>query len=398
MKTNLFKCCCLAAAMLLFNACNPDETGVAELNKIEQTSNLQTGPSCEMITFDSFSKDGNGFVNKVTSDMGSEVMVAAYRRTAASTYDTWNVANVFDSGQSWPAGNQIDDILTPNQEFGGGGLGDGGKTGAYQNDTKLGNLLIINRSDSPSPAYDYNSGGRLTFDFSSLGSVTMKSITILDIDSYEAGSHVALYRSGSSEPYKTVQMNVSGSNGVQELDLGNTTGVVKMVVTLGSEGISPNGSLSGSGAIDNIQFCREVSEYGCTRTQGYWKTHSKYDNKKKYDATWAKVGEDTPFFGSGYTYYNIMGVPVQGYGYFNLAHQYVAATLNMKVASAPEDVRKAYKRATEIFSMIPDQSKPTVMITPAQMKADKSLNEEAVRLAGILDAYNNGFTGPGHCD
>ena len=40
---------------------------------------------------------------------------------------------------------------------------------------------------------------------------------------------------------------------------------------------------------------------GCTYTQGYWKTHSRY-GPAPYDTTWAKVGEDTPFYLSGQSY------------------------------------------------------------------------------------------------
>ncbi|MDB5264361.1 MAG: hypothetical protein JWQ14_3644 [Adhaeribacter sp.] len=68
-----------------------------------------------------------------------------------------------------------------------------------------------------------------------------------------------------------------------------------------------------------------------------------------------------------------------------LAHQYVATTLNLKVASAPA---AAYTQATIFFNTY----------TPAQVAANKSLHTLATQLAGVLDAYNNGKTGPAHCD
>lgn len=47
---------------------------------------------------------------------------------------------------------------------------------------------------------------------------------------------------------------------------------------------------------------------GCTLTQGYWKTHSKY-GPAPYDDTWALVGEDTPFFQSRLSWYQVLWTP-----------------------------------------------------------------------------------------
>jgi hypothetical protein len=131
---------------------------------------------------------------------------------------------------------------------------------------------------------------------------------------------------------------------------------------------------------------------GCTRTLGYWKTHSKY-GPAPYDATWAKIlpaGEDTPFFLSGKTYYEALWTqPAGGLVYWNLAHQYIAAELNVLAeASIPGDVLDAWLAAKAIFETY----------TPAQVgKANTALGAQAEALAGILDGYNNGLSGPGHC-
>ena len=76
--------------------------------------------------------------------------------------------------------------------------------------------------------------------------------------------------------------------------------------------------------------CKPPPEPGCTLTQGYWKTHSKYAGAKKYDATWALIGEDTAFFSSGKTWYQAINTSsAGGNAYYILAHQYIAAKLNL---------------------------------------------------------------------
>jgi hypothetical protein len=68
---------------------------------------------------------------------------------------------------------------------------------------------------------------------------------------------------------------------------------------------------------------------GCTLTQGYWKTHSKY-GPAPYDARWALVGEDTAFFSSGKTWYEAINTSsAGGNAYYILARQYIAAKLNL---------------------------------------------------------------------
>ncbi len=218
------------------------------------TFNCGPKPPCETITFTRFNKGQDGFVNSVTSDQSTKpILVSAFRRTATNVYSKVNAANIFNSAQPTSIGNQVTDILTPHQNFGGGGVGDGGAAGAYVNNLPLGNMLICNRTTDPMKAYDNNLGGKIVFDFSNYGTVSMSSLTILDVDDYEAGTKVVLY-DASSKVIKEVMMKVSGNNGKQLVDLGGTMGVARMEIILGPNGISPNGSLSGSGAIDNIMF------------------------------------------------------------------------------------------------------------------------------------------------
>ena len=125
---------------------------------------------------------------------------------------------------------------------------------------------------------------------------------------------------------------------------------------------------------------------GCTLTPGYWKTHSIY-GPAPYDDTWAAIGEDTPFFNSGKSWYEALWTqPKGGEAYFILAHAYIAAALNFENGTDPADAQEAFDDATELFMMY-DDSIP---------KSDPN-REIAIGLAEILDNYNNGIIGPGHC-
>ena len=136
--------------------------------------------------------------------------------------------------------------------------------------------------------------------------------------------------------------------------------------------------------------CRDEGN-GCTLTQGYWKTHSIYGPAKKADAGWANVGgPDAQFFGSGKTWLQVFNTAPQGNAYYILAHQYMAAKLNVLAgASAPQNVLDALAAAEAFFAST----------SPAQGAALKGAAKNAIiALATTLASYNEGFTGPGHCD
>ena len=98
------------------------------------------------------------------------------------------------------------------------------------------------------------------------------------------------------------------------------------------------------------------------------------------------------FFLSGATWYQIFWTPPAGNAYYSLAHQYMAARLNiLNGASAPSSVTAAITTATSLFATY----------TPAQIGAlsgSDALRKQFVALAGTLGSYNEGLIGPGHCD
>ncbi len=135
-----------------------------------------------------------------------------------------------------------------------------------------------------------------------------------------------------------------------------------------------------------------VCEFGCTLTQGYWKTHSEF-GKAPYDDNWANLqsGASTPFFLSGQTYYQVFWTPPAGGNvYYILAHQWIAAELNvLNGASIPADVLAAWTDAKVKFFAV---------YTPKQAAGLKGAAKSKWQgIASLLDGYNNGLTGPGHC-
>lgn len=126
-------------------------------------------------------------------------------------------------------------------------------------------------------------------------------------------------------------------------------------------------------------------DHGCTRTQGYWKTHSK-TGPAPYDNTWDKVGtkkEHTAFFKTIWTWISVLWTPPTGGNADLIAgKQYVAAALNkLSGAAVPPAVAKALARLE------------------AHFKGEQTLSKsELLAEAGILEKYNEGDLGVAHCD
>jgi len=135
---------------------------------------------------------------------------------------------------------------------------------------------------------------------------------------------------------------------------------------------------------------------GCTYTQGYWKTHNNsFKGGAKADATWQLVGplaEGETFYLSGMSWFAVFNTAPGGNQYYTLAHQYMAAKLNqLGGATVPGPVATAIGQAEALFALY----------TPAQIAALKGSTAPRptfVSLAGILGSYNEGLTGPGHCE
>jgi hypothetical protein len=132
-------------------------------------------------------------------------------------------------------------------------------------------------------------------------------------------------------------------------------------------------------------------DIGCTLTPGYWKTHSSY-GPAPYDDTWASLanGADTAFFLSGQSYYQVLGTQPAGNAYYILARAYIAAQLNGINGASFTSIQATFDQATALLQGY----------TPAKVAAlgkASAVRQSFISLAGTLDAFNNGVTGPGHC-
>ncbi len=132
-----------------------------------------------------------------------------------------------------------------------------------------------------------------------------------------------------------------------------------------------------------------VVDVGCTYTQWYWKTHNIYGKGNNKTAWGVGPGEDALFFISNQSWYQVLNtVPKWGNPYYILAHQYIAAMLNKwSWASVPSEVEAALTWSESIFAV-----KTPASTFTAQEKTQMTMT------ASLLDSYNNGIIGPGHCD
>ncbi len=115
----------------------------------------------------------------------------------------------------------------------------------------------------------------------------------------------------------------------------------------------------------------------CTLSKGFWKNHP---------LLWpAPYAPDRPFFSSGLTWYETLWTPPRGENaYFVLAHQYMAAQLNLaRGVEAPTEVPHALAEAEAWLA--------GAMPYPARH------DPVALELAATLERFNDGEIGPGAC-
>lgn len=227
-------------------------------------------------------------------------------------------------------------------------------------------------------------------------------VTIPFSDNYETGTDyriAVLYLMQGEQvlPSETFNINASGTNFLAKtIELGNVPGnVTKISIAIYSpEPVVGDLAKTGDSFILGMSVMSvENIDPGCTRTIGYWKTHSKYGPAKKADDTWNLIlptGTDAPFFLSGKTYFQVLGTAPRGNPYYILAHQYIAAELNFLAGAyngAVDDEFAAAKVLLQTYT-------PAQVASMANNNADK---KAFITLGGILDNYNNGIIGPGHC-
>jgi len=142
--------------------------------------------------------------------------------------------------------------------------------------------------------------------------------------------------------------------------------------------------------IDNLQFCKEETIVGCTYTQGWWKTHGpepKGNNVNSWPVFTMTLGSVQ------YTqaqWQSILNEPVKGNGLVSLAHQLIAARLNIASGASGASIASALADADALIG--------SLVVPPV---GGGSLDPSAVSaLVSKLTAFNEGTLagGPAHCD
>ncbi len=211
---------------------------------IDVSSNFVYNTNEQFLTTESFIIDFEAFN---TGDIVSEIFISDPFKNAqvagiTMAFPDSNAAMIFDSSN--PTGNDFD-IGTPNEIYGGPGLGNGGAS----NETALGNVLILSEDlDATDPDDIFEIGASFVFDFSANTNVTLNSFDILDIEESSNPTLVNLYDLEDNIVFSK-EVIPGGDNSKVLVDLNGTSGVAFMEIIMNS-----------SGAIDNIAFDLEMEE------------------------------------------------------------------------------------------------------------------------------------------
>jgi hypothetical protein len=139
--------------------------------------------------------------------------------------------------------------------------------------------------------------------------------------------------------------------------------------------------------IQPLIFMIEAPGCGCTLTPGYWKTHAD-PSEARYDTTWSSSELNHP----AAAYLSVLLTPPKGDAWYILAHQTIAAELNiLKGTYMPSSAGDAYEHALDLLHTYPSGG-----VTVKNVGA--SVVNDFTSTASILDAYNNGLMGVPHCD
>lgn len=139
---------------------------------------------------------------------------------------------------------------------------------------------------------------------------------------------------------------------------------------------------------------KSEEDKGCTRTQGFWGSSPKGQALVK---AFFPPPSTLALGAHGYTAAqldSILDAPVGGNALINLAHQLIAAKLNiLNGASSAPIVTTIANADTAIGALIIPPVAGGAFISPAS-----PLGMTMISLASALDQYNNGLAGVPHCD
>ena len=235
-----------------------DHSATVDLDPGEDRDDVDFGYADECLPFIDFDTDGAGA--GLSKGTVIDNQWAAFGVTV-STGDPSHLPMIFDS--SMPTGGDPD-LGTPNETFGGPGIGSGGEAGQPgENSTALGNVLIISEDNDSNDPDDNAGGGTITFDFAY--PVRVDKVGILDIDEGAGGTVTAFDGAGSTIGSAAMANNL-GNNSAQTVLLG-VSGVRRLEVFF-----------PGSGAVSEVIFCEPESECSPVQVRDNFETKSFSNN------------------------------------------------------------------------------------------------------------------------
>ena len=145
------------------------------------------------------------------------------------------------------------------------------------------------------------------------------------------------------------------------------TNILAAIVLIGCNGVDSSSS----------KLSDQTTQSGdCTLTQGYWKNHP-----DAWPVSSLKLGKHTY---SKDDLIAILETPVKGNGLIQLAHQLIAAKLNIAAGASDAAIHATIADAD---ALIGNLVVGTDSLSPARTSA----------LTDKLDEFNSGVIGPGHC-
>jgi hypothetical protein len=159
------------------------------------------------------------------------------------------------------------DLGTPNEDFGGPGVGEGGEAGSpFQNDVALGKILVLaldkvdsNGDDLVDDPDDADVSGSYRFDFTGINpnGVSINEVQLIDVE-FDEGENPALVTlivpGGGPAAFA---INDTGNNGVATIPLIGIEGVTEMLV-----------EVKGSSGFGGVVFNEKKAGRACWATFG----------------------------------------------------------------------------------------------------------------------------------
>ena len=241
---------------------------------------------------------------------------------------------------------------------------------------------------TPIPAVEADTGKLKVCKFGTAATFTItidgvaSSVTLQDGECQVVGQHTA----GQGNHQFTIAENSDPAIVFDSLEVFFKTVANKTTTFYQTSGFTSSFSDNFNGDVGRVvEFFNHPAppppppDQGCTVTLGWYKNHSNQ---------WPSGFDPNATFQlSGKTWLGVLKTQPNGNGYYILAHQYITAVLNGGAgASAPANVQAAINGAAAYFAA----NGPT----PAPSGA---LRTQLVNWSNLLDDYNNGLVGPGHC-